>query len=97
MKIYDPTEKKLKQINLQLKMMYENQLAHPALVCVDEAGNYICTLLYFHMGRGGMHPRDGSKETLEALGYDISNLQFDSQGAIRFKVPEDWGNKNEIK
>ena len=88
--IFEPNKNKLKPINLQLRMLEANGLNNPSLVCTDDMGNYICTLLFFHAGRGGMHPKERTKQTLESMGYDISGLQFDSQGAIRFKIDEDW-------
>jgi len=90
-KLYSEKENILKPIRLKLTTIKthesgkESDLNHPALICVDEVGKKITTLLYFHMGRGGMIPCDGTKEELIARGYDISGLHFDKQGAIRFK------------
>jgi len=88
-KIYNENEKVLKPINIEMRMLKTRELNNPSLVCVDEHGNYVCTLLYFHTGKGGLIPVDGTKNTLLSYGYDISGLHFDNQGAIRFKEPDE--------
>lgn len=91
--IYEDGKQVLKPINLHFSFNSEGSMNHPALWCVSETGKKICTLLYFHVGRGGMHPCDGVKKKLEDAGYNTNELQWDEQGAIRFKVPEDWAIK----
>lgn len=82
--IFEFKEYKYKKQPIRLKL--QMNVGYPTLICVNEDGTHVATLLCFDIEKGGMRSAPCVKRILEDSNYDISGLDFNEDGSIRFRL-----------